>query len=128
MGLLSIGLRANAQSIEQKILMQAHKEGINPKLALAIAKTESNLNPKARGSKGEIGLFQIMPKTYPGVYLVDTDKNIKYGVKLLAKYKKQCKDMGDAWFVCYNNGPNRRPRYPYWHPYYKRVMFAMRSL
>ncbi|EJZ19524.1 lytic transglycosylase domain-containing protein [Rhizobium sp. Pop5] len=60
-------------------------------LAQAVIRVESNFNPKARGSAGEIGLMQIKPATarmmgYFGTRkgLFDPETNIKYGMKYLA--------------------------------------------
>ena len=60
-------------------------------LAQAVVRIESNFNPKARGSAGEIGLMQIKPATarmmgYSGTRkgLFDPETNIKYGMKYLA--------------------------------------------
>lgn len=60
-------------------------------LANAVIRVESNYNPRARGSHGEIGLMQIKPATarmmgYSGSAkgLFDPETNIKYGMKYLA--------------------------------------------
>ena len=60
-------------------------------LATAVIRIESNFNPMARGSHGEIGLMQIKPATarmmgYSGSAkgLFDPETNIKYGMKYLA--------------------------------------------
>ena len=52
---------------------------------------ESNFNPRARGSAGEVGLMQIKPATarmmgYSGSKkgLFDPETNIRYGMKYLA--------------------------------------------
>ncbi|WP_413709787.1 lytic transglycosylase domain-containing protein [Rhizobium sp. Rhizsp82] len=60
-------------------------------LASAVVSVESNFNPNARGSAGEIGLMQIKPATarmmgYAGTKkgLFDPETNIKYGMKYLS--------------------------------------------
>ncbi|WP_454849915.1 lytic transglycosylase domain-containing protein [Rhizobium binxianense] len=60
-------------------------------LAHAVVRIESNFNPNARGSAGEVGLMQIKPATarmmgYSGSRkgLFDPETNIKYGMKYLA--------------------------------------------
>lgn len=40
------------------------QHGVDPNLAVAIAKTESRLNPAAVGTIGEIGIFQLRPEYY----------------------------------------------------------------
>ena len=60
-------------------------------LAHAVVRVESNYNPNARGSAGEVGLMQIKPATarmmgYSGTKkgLFDPETNIKYGMKYLS--------------------------------------------
>jgi soluble lytic murein transglycosylase-like protein len=70
----------------------ARQYGVPVELAHAVVRVESNFDPKARGSSGEIGLMQIKPATarmmgYTGNAkgLYDPETNIKYGMKYLAK-------------------------------------------
>jgi soluble lytic murein transglycosylase-like protein len=70
----------------------AKQYGVPVDLAHAVIKVESNFNPKARGSAGEIGLMQIKPATarmmgYSGSKrgLFDPETNIKFGMKYLAE-------------------------------------------
>jgi soluble lytic murein transglycosylase-like protein len=65
--------------------------GVPVDLAHAVVRVESNFNPRARGSAGEIGLMQIKPATarmmgYQGGAkgLYDPETNIKFGMKYLA--------------------------------------------
>ena len=69
----------------------AKSYGVPADLAHAVVRVESNFNPKARGSAGEIGLMQIKPATarmmgYRGSTkgLYDPETNIKFGMKYLA--------------------------------------------
>jgi soluble lytic murein transglycosylase-like protein len=69
----------------------AKQYGVPVDLAHAVIKVESNFNPKARGSAGEVGLMQIKPATarmmgYSGGKrgLFDPETNIKFGMKYLA--------------------------------------------
>jgi soluble lytic murein transglycosylase-like protein len=81
------------------ITKYAKKYGVSPELADAVVRIESNFNPKARGSAGEIGLMQIKPSTarmmgYSGSAkgLYDPSTNIEYGMKYLA----MAQDLGDG--------------------------------
>lgn len=65
--------------------------GVPVDLAHAVVRVESNFNPKARGSAGEVGLMQIKPATarsmgYRGKTkgLYDPETNIKFGMKYLS--------------------------------------------
>jgi soluble lytic murein transglycosylase-like protein len=69
----------------------AKQYGVPVELAHAVVRIESNFNPKARGSAGEIGLMQIKPATarsmgYSGSKkgLYDPETNIRYGMKYLS--------------------------------------------
>jgi soluble lytic murein transglycosylase-like protein len=73
------------------IVKYARQYDVPIELAHAVVRVESNYNPNARGSAGEVGLMQIKPATarmmgYSGSSkgLFDPDTNIKYGMKYLA--------------------------------------------
>ncbi len=73
------------------IVKYAKQYDVPVELAQAVVRVESNFNPNARGSAGEIGLMQIKPATakmmgYAGTKkgLFDPETNIKYGMKYLA--------------------------------------------
>jgi hypothetical protein len=78
-------------SYSSLIQTYAKTYGVPVDLAHAVVRVESNFNPKARGSAGEIGLMQIKPATarmmgYRGTAkgLYDPETNIKFGMKYLA--------------------------------------------
>lgn len=102
--------------------------GIDPKLSLAVAKHESKMNPIAVGSKGELGLFQLMPSSFPKVSkkeLIKPETNIKLAIKYLGWLKKNCNhQMDNTYLVCYNYGINnaKKVKYPKKFPYYVSVM------
>jgi soluble lytic murein transglycosylase-like protein len=75
----------------------ARKYGVPVELAHAVIKIESNYNPKAHGSAGEVGLMQIKPATarmlgYSGSTrgLYDPETNIRWGMK----YLSMAQDLG----------------------------------
>lgn len=78
--------------IKLLIANEARKQGVDPKLALAVAQHESGFNPNAKGDGGKsFGLFQIYTTAHPdykGGF--DPQKNAEYGIKfiknLLSKY------------------------------------------
>lgn len=87
------------------IIREVSREfGLDPKIALTIAKIESSLNPKAIGPKKEVGLFQLHPKVYPDASF-DIRKNTEQGVKALLYWKTRCPYKDDyTWVICYNRG------------------------
>ena len=116
-----------AESFVGKIQSSAERHGIDPKLAVAIAQTESNLDPCKIGDLGEYGLFQLRPEFHK-TKLCDVDNHIETAVKYLVYVRKRClKRYGDAWFICFNTGPNRKHviKEPKQFRYYIKVMENM---
>ncbi|MDI6749834.1 MAG: transglycosylase SLT domain-containing protein [Rhodocyclaceae bacterium] len=64
----------------------APEYGIEPRLALAIARTESNLNPRAVSPKNAQGLMQLIPETavrFNVKKLFDPEQNVRGGLAYL---------------------------------------------
>ena len=80
----------------------------NPQIAVSVAKVESNLNPNAIGTKGEIGLFQIMPQYHKMLSkeeLKNIHTNIIVGITMLRDVKNKCVHKKElTWLTCYNMG------------------------
>lgn len=97
------------------IRVEARAAGVPESLALGLADQESSFNPSAKGTSGEVGLFQLMPNTAKelGVDPADPFQNIKGGLR----YFKQRLDAngGDVQKALgeYNAGPGRAPRTTY---------------
>lgn len=107
--------------------------GIDPKLSLAVAQTESGLKPNTIGTKGELGLFQLMPSSFPKVSkkeLIKPEVNIRLGIKYLAWLKVNCSHKRDnTYLVCWNYGIGnaRKVKHPKLFPYYVSVMKEYRK-
>ncbi len=131
MVLCPVGARAECdddsdENIEIAVAREAIRQHYSVDIALAVARVESGMKQSARGSKGEIGVFQIMPYNSNGMNIRDARYNIKRGIELLRQSEAQCADMGKYYVICYNQGGNRRPKFPQLHPYYLHVTQAMR--
>ena len=89
------------------IAAAARKYNVDPRLAAAIAQTESGCNQEAVSPAGAVGVMQLMPETAAGLGVNPYDKqqNIEGGVK----YIRQMMDTfgGDVQkaIAAYNAGP-----------------------
>jgi hypothetical protein len=111
------------------IIHKAKKEGVDPKLALALAFRESSLKhgsfekgkddklvfKPTTGKSGEIGVMQIMPDTaktfgYKPEDLNNLEKNMEIGIRILKSHLGKFNDPILA-AAAYNAGPN--------HPYFQ---------
>ena len=98
------------------IVEYAEKHQQDPYELLAIAITESSLNPKAVSWAGAIGLFQVMCKYWAKPLGYKTKKqcekalfnphaNVRAGVHVLNTYRKKYKQcQGDKAYRCYYAG------------------------
>lgn len=93
-------------SVADLIVAEAEAQGVDPSLAIEVATEESSLNQNARGSSGEIGVFQLMPDTAAalGVDPTDLNQNIHGGVMYLGQMLAQFGDPVMA-VAAYNAGP-----------------------
>ena len=80
-----------AQELVDKIRAAAQARGIDPELALSIARAESSLDPRAKArTSSASGLFQVTKDTWkeyggkPGKQM-DPDENIRVGLDIIAK-------------------------------------------
>jgi hypothetical protein len=99
-----------------RVIDSANRYGVNPRLAAALAYTESQLRHKSgdkvvRGSSGEVGIMQIKPATGKLLgfevkqLMDDPDANIDAGMKYL---RQSIDKFGDPVLgaVGYNAGPD----------------------
>lgn len=84
----------------------ASEKGIPPALFSALIEIESGWNPFAIGSKGELGLTQLMAGTAAelGVSALNPIENLEGGATYLAKQFEKHKDWRKA-LAAYNAGP-----------------------
>jgi hypothetical protein len=101
--------------------------GVNPVVALAVAKVESNFNSKAISHTGDYGIFQLNSKSFPDIKksdLLNPEINVKLGVQYLAWNKKYCKYKENMLYLtCWNYGIGnaKKLKYPYKWPFYLKV-------
>lgn len=109
------GTASAAQSpgeIKSAIVKTAVNMGVDPCIALSIAKLESEFVPTKKASSGAVGLFQLMPDTARrlGINPYIVSDNIKGGIMY---YKMMYKKFGsvDLALAAYNAGPGNVARY-----------------
>lgn len=95
--------------IIQQIQASAQAVGLDPAIAVQVARQESGLNQDARGAAGEIGIFQLMPATAAdlGVNPYDWIQNIQGGVRYLKQLLNQFQGNLAQALAAYNAGPGR---------------------
>ena len=98
-------------ALVQMIKSEADRQGVPHKLAIAVAKIESDFNVGLKGNSGEYGIFQVMPQTARHIgftgeisELYKPETNIHYGVKYLAIGWKQSRGDPKKTAVLYNEG------------------------
>lgn len=114
--LLCPSVNANQQistnRVKETIVKQSLEMGIDPALALSIAKHESKFKHESRSRHGAVGVFQLMPSTAKklGVNPYYMEENIKGG---LMYYKSLYKMFGstELALAAYNAGPGNVKKY-----------------
>jgi len=100
----------------------AKKHALNPRLVAAVARAESNWNPRARSRKGACGLMQIMPATgrrfgLSRSELYDAKKNLEAGSRYLAWLVDRFDGDLELVLAAYNAGEGAVDRYGGVPPY-----------
>lgn len=89
----------------------------DPMLLQALGRQESNMNPRAVGALGELGIFQLRPEFLPDYSkneLLNPEINVKVAIKLLKEAKKNCIHKKNfEWLVCFNMGVTRGNKIKY---------------
>ena len=98
--------------IKESIVKHSMEMGVDPALALSIAKKESGFKHELKSPYGAVGVFQVLPSTakkigYNPYYL---NENIKAG---LTYYKMMYKMFGstELALAAYNAGPGNVKKY-----------------
>ena len=103
---------ADVNTVKATIVKHAIAMGVDPAIALSIARTESGFRHEARSSHGAVGVFQLMPSTARrmGLNPYSLNDNIKGGIMY---YKKMYNMFGsvELALAAYNAGPGNVKKY-----------------
>lgn len=112
----------------------ARKHGVPERVAMAVVQVESNFNPRARGSAGEIGLMQIKPATARGLgfrgaskALYDPQTNLEWGMRYLAGAHKRSSGDLCGTILRYNAGHFAKRMNPVSRRYCRKVKTILSS-
>ncbi len=120
---------ADINTIKATIAKHAIEMGVDPAIALSIARTESGFNHNARSNHGAVGVFQLMPSTAKrmGLNPYSLNDNIKGGIMY---YKSMYKMFGsvELALAAYNAGPGNVKRYNAVPPYAETKRFVSKIM
>lgn len=95
------------QRIYSAVNKYASEYGIDPKLALAVIKTESDFNPNVVSSAGAMGLMQLMPVNCEEDGVSDPfniEENVRGGIKQLKGHIDRYNGSVEMALMAYNAG------------------------
>lgn len=98
-----------SQKIDVLIDHISEQQGVDPDLVRAVARVESNYNPRAVSSKGALGIMQLLPETakrFGVVNVWDPQQNIEGGVKFLKFLSGMFPNNLPYVLAAYNAGEN----------------------
>ena len=113
-----IGLNTEQElALASEIIDHSHNYDIDPYFILAMIKTESEFNHRAKSHKGAIGMMQILPATGEPIALelglawqgeetlYDPSSNIRIGIHYLSELRGRFSDDMKIATAAYNRGP-----------------------
>lgn len=111
-GMVTKAEAATSHEIKDIIVKTAISMGVDPCVALSIAKQESNFQNHSKNPSGAVGVFQLMPSTARrmGLNPYNLNDNIKGGIMY---YQMMYKKFGsvDLALAAYNAGPGNVAKY-----------------
>lgn len=100
------------EQLAEDIYQIAQDEGIDPKVAYGLVKTESSFRLRAKSHVGARGLTQVMPRTarwmVPGTKdeeLYDQRTNLRFGFRYLNRMIEKYRGDVRLALLAYNRGP-----------------------
>lgn len=113
------------------IAAHASTHSVRPELVRAVIAVESGFNPRARSSKGAMGLMQLMPATARDLGVerpYDPEQNIRGGVAYLRSLLDRYGDNEELALAAYNAGPGAVDKYGQVIPPYRETRDYVRRI
>jgi soluble lytic murein transglycosylase len=111
-----------ALELTQTLIAESREQNFDPIFVLAVIQTESRFNPNAIGTRGEIGLMQILPPTGKWIALKyhidwagdrtlhDPVTNIVVGIRYFSYLRSHFERTAQDYVPAYNMGPKNLKR------------------
>lgn len=120
---------SDVNTVKAAIVKHALEMGVDPAIALSIARAESGFRHEARSSHGAVGVFQLMPSTAKrmGLNPYSLNDNIRGGIMY---YKMMYKMFGsmELALAAYNAGPGNVKKYKAVPPYAETRRFVSKIM
>lgn len=81
--------------------------GVPYKLLVSMAYVESRFNHGLIGGVGERGMLQMRPEFHGTNHLQSLKGHFYHAAVYIKDLKRLCSNLGNAYFICYNLGPNK---------------------
>ncbi|RMH22394.1 MAG: lytic transglycosylase domain-containing protein, partial [Acidobacteria bacterium] len=105
---------APPSEIARLIERYAHRADLDPRLVRAVVQVESGYDPRARSTKGAMGLMQLMPETARELAVrdpYDVEQNIRGGTTYLRRMLDRFDQDLTLALAAYNAGPGAVERH-----------------
>ena len=108
--MLSSAEASTRADVRRLVVEEAMNSHVPPSLAMAVAKVESDFQPKALSTAGARGVMQIMPATAMGEYGIGADElwnarlNVQLGIDFLGQLIARYGGRWDLALSHYNGG------------------------
>ena len=111
-GMANEAKATTSHEVKDIIVKTAISMGVDPCIALSIAKQESNFQNHSKNPSGAVGVFQLMPSTARrmGLNPYNLNDNIKGGIMYYQMMYKKFGSM-DLALAAYNAGPANVSKY-----------------